>query len=166
MIMEVSSLEMFESTVKYTDELIFIMPVCDFFGINYQNQCRAISKDPILKEESSKRADPNIFGDNHERFALSKKGFMRWIQRLNSQTVKKELYDRLIEYQRLVSDFLFGSAEKDNSFRETYSKLQDLKRQKVKITAEIKTCKKNIDYYLKYRYQGKLFFGETKMIEN
>ena len=78
--MENNNLKLFESTVVKKEDYIFIKPLCDFFGIDYDNQVKKINKDQILKNETSKKTCENLFGDKRPRLSVSNRGFIRWIQ--------------------------------------------------------------------------------------
>ena len=78
--METTALTMFNQTVKYEQEYIWLKPVCDFFKINYENQTRKIKNDPILANQSTKKSNSLMFGDKYPRILLTKKGFIRWVQ--------------------------------------------------------------------------------------
>jgi len=155
--MEKKQLSMFTSTVKFCDDVIFIKPFCDFFGINYRNQCRVIERDPILKTSSTKRYSLLVFGDKRERLAVTKRAFITWILKLNDQIVHISLREKLRDYQTLIFDFMFGSIDREESIRKTYDRLNKLKRLKNKISDEIRKCDRDIASYL----QGK--FGQTSL---
>ena len=78
--METTALKMFESTVSYEGDQIFVKPLCDFFKIDYQNQVERIRNDSILANSYGKNRNKMVFGDNYPRVSLDKKGFIRWIQ--------------------------------------------------------------------------------------
>jgi len=108
--MNEQDLALFQKTI-ISDENnhIFVQPLCDFFGISNQNQSRIIKTDPILSKEWTKKSNEFLFGDKHSRNCLSKKGFLRWIQLISPNIVKQELKEKLIEYQVLVFDYIYGS---------------------------------------------------------
>ncbi|HMG94374.1 MAG TPA: phage antirepressor N-terminal domain-containing protein [Chryseolinea sp.] len=163
--METSALEMFNATVKYTGEHIFIKPFCDFFQINMQNQYRSIDKDEILRSERIKKSSMLLFNDERARVALSKRGFTRWIQILNPQIVQVSLRQKLIQYQRLIFDFLFGKVERDEQIKVIAHRRDKLKRLKSKIAIEISLCEEQIyDHLLGKSPQGKLDFSSPKTI--
>lgn len=64
--MEKTPLTMFNNTVKYAGDCIFIKPFCDFFQINYDNQCRKIKSSPLLQRSAGKNTDKFLFGDERE----------------------------------------------------------------------------------------------------
>jgi len=100
----------FQKTVVLNqNDRIFIQFLCDFFGINSDNQSRFIKSDLILQTESSKMTDEITFNDKRQRLCLTKKGFLRWIQLINPNYVKIELREKFIQYQRLVFDYLYGN---------------------------------------------------------
>jgi hypothetical protein len=139
--MDVTTLEMFENTINELDEFIFIKPICDFFKINYENQCRIIQKDTILKTSSTKKSNKMLFGDERERYTLSKKGFIRWIQLLNPQLVQVSLRDKLEIYQSNVFEFFYQSAIERKQFFEIYSEILSMQRAQKELNSKIKERK-------------------------
>lgn len=152
-----TALTMFDSTVKYSGEEIFIKPFCDFFEINYQNQCRFIKKDVILQTSWIKKSDKLLFGDERERLTLSKVGFMRWIQLINPQIVHVSLREKLKEYQSFIFEFFLGNIKSEDKTKLAYSRLNKLKRLQSRIKAEINKSEKEIEGYLCSK------FGQIKL---
>jgi P22_AR N-terminal domain len=134
-------LELITKTVQIDNNFIYIKPICDYFEINYENQCRYIAKDTILKNWSTKKSNSLLFGDNYPRVLIGKNGFIRWIQQLNSNLVRKDLKDTLVTYQKNIFDFLYAAVENttDNNkaIIQLYSKLDDLKLMRKDINSKI-----------------------------
>lgn len=143
-----TALTMFNTTVKYSGEEIFIKPFCDFFEISYENQCRFIKKDVILQTSSTKKSDKLLFGDERERLTLNKVGFMRWIQLINPQIVQVSLREKLKEYQYLIFEFFLGNIKSEDKTKLAYARLNKLKRLQSKIKVEINKSEKQIQGYL------------------
>lgn len=143
-----TALTMFTSTVKYSDDVIFIQPFCDFFQIDYLNQRKSINNNPLLKRSMSKKTSMLLFGDERERIALSKQGFITWIVQLRIQLVHPSLQEKLLEYQTLIFDYMFGNIQSEDKTKLAYARLNKLKRLQSKIKAEIKKAEKDIDGYL------------------
>ncbi len=157
--METNALTMFNSTIKYDGDDIFIQPFCDFFGIDYLNQKKAINKSLLLKTSVSKKTSMLIFGDERERIALTKQGFITWILQLRCQIVHPNLQEKLLQYQSLIFDFMFGSVKREEKARINYARLNKLKRLKGIITSEITKCENDIQGYLENKFvQTKLEF--------
>ncbi len=160
--METTAVSMFNSTVKYSGNQIFIKPFCDFFQIEYDNQCRRIKSSPLLKTSTGKNTSMLLFGDERERVTLSKQGFITWILQLNPSIVQVSLREKLIQYQSLIFDFMFGSIEREEKAKLNYARLNKLKRLKGLITSEISKCESNIQNYLENKFvQTKLKFTPT-----
>ena len=116
--MEKTSLIMFGKTVTYHHENIWVKPVCDFFNLDVQNQYTKIKNDPVLgklygKNNTESAKTEKLYGkssndlgeiDNNGRILLSKKGFLRWIQIINPNTIDKTLRNSFILYQELIAD--------------------------------------------------------------
>jgi len=122
--------------LKSKDDGIFIEPVCDFFGISFRNQQRAISKDIICQSDSTKKYDELLFGDKRLRLCVGKKAFLRWIQMVNVQIVRIELQELFMQYQVAVFDYLFNGSEARNqqledlvNFTININRALDLQRQ-------------------------------------
>lgn len=159
--MDTTAISMFTSIVKYSGEDIFIQPFCDFFGIQYKNQLKSISRNPLLKKSVSKKRSITLFGDNFERVALTKQGFITWILQINPSIVHQNLKEKLFQYQSLIFDFMFGSLEREARVKTTYARLNKLKRLKTKIVAEIANCESEIHNYLDGKFiQTKLQLNE------
>jgi hypothetical protein len=153
----------FEKTIVKMDDFIFIEPICNYFGIAYRAQLRVINKDHILKSSSTKKCSKMLFGDNKQRIALNKRGFIRWIQLINTKTVHEKLRSKLEQYQIFIFDFLFGNLEKKEANSNTYNRLNKLKKLKRKINLHIKECETKLKYYVDgHLGQGTLF--EQKII--
>ncbi len=110
--MKNEQLQMFNQTVKFNGNNIWVKPVCDFFGINYDKQIRRINQNILLKSHTSKKADELLFLDKRQDFCLTKQGFLTWILQINSKIVQPNLSEKLIEFQKLIIDFLFGSIQR------------------------------------------------------
>lgn len=165
--METTSLEMFQQTVKYSDNFIWIKPVCDFFKINYENQTRKIKNDPILANQSTKKSNSLMFGDNYARILLTKKGFIRWIQLVNANTIIENLRDKFLKFQEMVFDYLFGSAEREEQAQVDYIRLKRLKSLYSRVGREIQSIEKRFTNYIENRFiQTKLDFNEPKKLKD
>lgn len=139
-------LNMYQKTIKYHNEDIFIQPLCDFFGINYENQRRMINSDKILMKSSTKKSDVSQFGDNRNRLALTKRGFIRWVQLINVQIVDESLKDKLEEYQNFISDYLYNSSVKEDKSRIVYlyKRKDEIKLQRKQLSTELKDIESSI----------------------
>lgn len=164
--METTALAMFRQTVQYSGQNIWVKPVCEFFELDVQNQYTKIKKDPILgklygKNNTDFEKNGNLVGkntpdlgeiDNNGRILLSKKGFLRWVQIINANTIKEVLREKFISYQTLVFDYLYGSAEDEEQIKVHYNRMQKLERLYSKIGTEIKREKAIVATFLNDRY--------------
>jgi hypothetical protein len=151
------ALMMFDSTVKYSGDVIFIQPFCDFFQIDYLNQKKSINNNSLIKRYVSKKTSMLLFGDERERIALTKQGFITWILQLRCQLVHPSLQEKLLQYQTLIFDFMFGNIKNEENTKLIYARLKKLKRLKSKIGLEIKRCEDEVQGYLNSKFvQGKL----------
>lgn len=163
--MENQALEMFDNTIKYCNKDIFVKPVCDFFKIDYENQCKKINSSHLLKTSQGKKKDVMLFGDKKERVTLQKEGFITWILTINPQIVQVTLREKLVIYQSLIFKYFFSSIEREQNIKIKYARLKKLKKLKFKINSEIKICEDAIEDYLSNKFsQTKLDFNETKKI--
>ena len=105
--MNTDAITLFNQTVRFQKRNIWVQPVCDFFGIDYKHQVKKISQDSILKDETVKDSNSELFGDKYQRILLTQKGFIRWIQLINANTVVEELREKFEQFQRFIFDFLF-----------------------------------------------------------
>jgi len=153
---------MFKDTVKYSGDAIFIKPVCDLFQIDYDNQCRRIKSSDLLKTSAGKNTAMWLFSDERERVTLTKQGFLTWILQLNPSIVQVSLQKKLLEYQSMIFEFMFGSIQRDEETRIKYARLHELRQQKKNIIAEITACENDIQDYLDTRFgQLRLDFSEN-----
>lgn len=163
--MQNTALTMFNATVKYSGDVIFVQPFCDFFGIDYLNQKKSINNNPLLKTSVSKKTSMLLFGDERERICLTKQGFITWILQLRCQIVHPNLQEKLLLYQSLIFDFMFGSIEREQNIKVTYARLGKLKRLKAKIVTEIAVCENEIHSYLDGKFlQREIDFTSAKQI--
>ena len=165
--MEQKTLEIFKQTVVEENEKIWIKPLCDFFDLNVQNQHRKLKNDPILGNLWTKKSTDFGEADKNGRILLTKKGFIRWIQTINHNTMREDLRDSFIQYQTMIFDYLYGSAEEHANARKNFTRLQKLERLYGKIGNEIKREKQALQDHLARRYtQTSLSFPKQKVLEN
>lgn len=124
--METTQLSVFNQTIKTQDDFIFVKPICDFFQIDYDKQAVKIKNDPILMNCAAKKPFKTLFGDSYPRLCLPKKGFMRWIQLINPNTLPAELREKFKQYQADVFDFFYGSAEENAIIRALINEKTDI----------------------------------------
>ena len=174
--MENTSIIMFKKTVTYEHGNIWVKPVCDFFNLDVKNQYTKIKNDPILGKLVGKNPpdlgeNENLVGknpadlgqiDNNGRILLSKKGFLRWIQIINPNTIDKNLRGSFIIYQELIADYLFGAAEEQKLIGNLNAKLQNLKLDYSMIGNEIRTTQQKLFRALNNRYQYSIPFAHQK----
>ncbi|MEI8114963.1 MAG: hypothetical protein WCI54_15110 [Bacteroidia bacterium] len=174
--MESTSLVMFRMTINYEYENIWVKPVCDFFNLDVRNQYTKIKNDPILgklvgknqpesgkKEKLAGKNQPDLGEiDNNGRILLSRKGFLRWIQIINPNTIDKKLRDSFIIYQELISDYLFGAAEEQMLIGNLNARLQGMKMEYSQLGNEIRTTQQRLFMALNNRYQYSLPFAQQK----
>jgi len=163
--METTALKMFTDTIQYEEELIWIVPVCEFFKINIQNQQRKLKNDPILRNLWTNLSTDLGKIDKNGRILLSKKGFSRWIQTINENTIDENLRENFITYQTLLHDFLYGSAEIHTAIRKTRAELDEWTAMYSNSGNMVKRKKKELDELLNNMFQYKLPFAEQKSIE-
>lgn len=164
--METTELTMFNETVKYQGDDIWIKPFCDFFGISYKWQVEVLRKDHILSSMVRKNSNETLFGDKRDRVLLPKKGFVRWIQLINPKTVNEDLRDKFKKFQEFIFDFLYGSIQEERDIKFHYSRLNKLEKLYSKIGTEIKREKKFLADQLNKRFlQLSIPFSNKNQIE-
>lgn len=164
--METTALIMFQRTVKYEDSLIWIKPLCEFFEISVQNQQRKLKNDGILGNLWIKKSTDLGKIDENGRILLSKKGFLRWIMIINMNTVSENLRPKFIQYQELISDFLYGSFEQENNIRRLYAESNSIDDQMKELARRKRMNRKALNMALYDRYQYSLPFNEQSSISN
>lgn len=164
--METTALKMFDSTIrKDENDRIFVQPLCAFFKIDTDYQVEKIKNDQILGKSYEKNRNNFIFGDNYPRVSLDKKGFLRWIQLLNPNTVEESLRETFILYQELVFDYLYGSTELHLAIKNTRRELEVWNTKYSESGIMIQRKKKELDELLNNMFQYKLPFEEQKQIK-
>ncbi len=159
--METTTLTIFKKTVQYSGQNIWIKPVCEFFDLNVQNQQRKLKKDKILGNLWIKKSTDLGEIDKNGRILLSKKGFIRWIQLINFNTIRQELQDSFIQFQEMIFDYLYGKTESEQQAKIDYMRLKRLKNLYAKIGREIQRVEKGFNNYLENRFvQYKLDFSK------
>ena len=156
--MKTEALRMFESTVKQDGDDIFIKPLCDFFGIDPENQQDRIKNDPILAKSSGKKPMKTMFGDNYPRTFLTKKGFIRWIQIINPNIIDESLRNQFMVYQELVFDYMYGASEEQMLIANLNTRLQIMKNEYSSLGNNIRTTQRDLFSALNKRYQYSLPF--------
>ena len=190
--METTTLKMFSDTIKNENGLIWITPVCDFFNLHVKNQYSKIKKDPILgklvgKNRPDLAQNENLVGktstdlvknedlvgkistdigeiDNNGRIFLTRKGFLRWIQIINPNTLHKELREKFILYQEMISDFLFGSMEEHETITRINHELQQWKQRYSEAGTMVKKKQAELILLLNTRYQYRIEFNQNKSL--
>ena len=190
--METTVVKMFTDTIRYKGANIWIAPVCDFFQISLQNQQRKLKTDPILsklwiKMSTDSLENENLYGKNHTvlvknedlygkistdlgeidkngRILLTKKGFLRWIQTINPNTIPIGIRDNFILYQEMVSDFLFGSMEEHETITRVNYELQQWKQRYGEAGTMVKKKQTELILLLNTRYQYRIDFKQTKTL--
>lgn len=137
--------QIFAQTIHFCDDHVFIQPFCDYFQIDYTFQLKAISRSPLLKRSTSKKTSMLLFGDERERIALTKEGFITWILQLRGQIVHPNLREKLLQYQMLIFDWMFGAVRQREHALEQYKRLAKLKRLYGIIGAEIQRVNKDLN---------------------
>jgi hypothetical protein len=151
--MENTSIQMFKNTVVMDSTMVIsAKPLCDFFGLDWSNQHKMIKNDPILPQLLSKK--PTVAGDGktREMVHFNKKGFIRWVQLINPNTVREELKDKLIEYQTFIFDYLYGSMEEQDKMQQDYKRMRELENTIRSCKDELKDIKASIESYLDGRF--------------
>jgi hypothetical protein len=163
--METTALKMFETTVKYEDALIWVRPFCDFFEIDYKHQYKKIKNDAILSKVVEKNRPDFGKIDENGRILLTKKGFLRWIMIINVNIVPEDLRTKFIQYQETISDFLYGSADQEDSIRKLVGQTQTIDEQLRELARQKRQLRKQLTQALNERYQYSINFTEPTAIQ-
>jgi len=157
--METTALTMFTATVKFIDDKIAIKPFCEFFGLDYRNQKDRIKQDPILNQLCGNFHTVAQDLKQREMFCLTKRGFIRWIDRISPQNVAPELREKFIEFQILIDEHLNGSEQEQKYIAGLNNELQLLQQQYSEMGNRIKQARKDLFAALNKRYQYSLPFA-------
>ena len=176
--MEASTQKMFSDTIQNKNGLIWITPVCDFFNLHVKNQYSKIKKDAILgklvgKNRPDSAQNEKLVGksttefgeiDKNGRIFLTKKGFLRWIQIINPNTLQEELREKFIMYQKMILDFLFGSLEEHETITKVNHELQQWKQRYSEAGTMVKKKQAELILLLNTRYQYRIEFNQNKSL--
>lgn len=88
----------------------------------------------------------------YSMFCLTKRGFIRWIDRINPQNVAENLRENFIRFQILVDDYLYGSSQENEQMRLNYTRLKKLRQLYAKIGREIQRVDTEVKCFLDNRY--------------
>jgi hypothetical protein len=129
-----------KTILRDEDQFIFIEPVCNFFGIGFRNQQRVIGKDPICQSDSTKKYNELLFRDKRLRLCVGKRAFIRWIQLINAQIVRKDLRELFVQYQVAVFDYLYVGNESKTT------QLEDIRKYAENINSAIRVNRQVMEY--------------------
>lgn len=162
--METTSLQMFNATVQYINDSIAIKPFCEFFGLDFQNQCERIKRDIILSQLYGNFRTVAQDSKKREMFCLTKRGFIRWIDRLSPQNVAENLREKFIQFQILIDEYLNGSTESKNEIARLTVSIAHKRSQYSQLGNEIQFEVKQRERLLNQTYQYSLSFNNQTVI--
>lgn len=158
--METAEVKMFTDTIRYDEkEMIWVKPLCDFFQIDTKYQYQRIKNDAVLgKLVGKNRPDLGRIDDNGRIF-LTQKGFLRWVQTINANTINDQLRDMFILYQSLIFDFFHGSAEERAHISRVNKEIQEWKQVYSEAGNMVRKKQSELTELLNHRYQYRLDFS-------
>jgi hypothetical protein len=157
----------FSTAVVYNGENIWVKPLCDFFEINVQNQYRKIKKDKILSKLRIKMSEDFGEIDKNGRILLNKKGFLRWVQIINPNTVKPEAREQFILFQELVFDYLYGNANAEAQAKIDYERIKRYRKLYGKIGRELQRLERSFGNYIEGKFnQLSINFDNDKEVQS
>jgi len=128
----------------------FIKPICDFFGLEYDNQADKISKDKICQTDTGKFPSELVFGDKRLHSTLRNRGFSRWIQMISASNVRVELREKFEIFQANIFDFLWeGNIEKT-------AQLEDIRTYAENLNAAVRVNRQVMDYIVEQKHHRDL----------
>ena len=164
--MEATTLKIFSETVKLDGDKIWVRPLCNFFQIDVRNQHKNIKKDAILSNMVGKNTPSLGEIDDYGRIWLTKKGFSRWIQIINPNIIPAELREQFIEFQTMLDDFLYGSAELHEAIKKTRLELEEWTAMYSTSGNMVKRKKKELEELYNNMFQYRLPFTGDKAISH
>ncbi|MEN6355358.1 MAG: hypothetical protein ABFD02_18075 [Bacteroidales bacterium] len=153
-----NDLTVLHSAVKFSQnpDYIFVKPMCDFFGLNYDAQVKRMKKDAFLRNCTSKLTDEFVFGDRVEHLAVTKEGFLRWSQIINPSQIDVRKRKKFEIFQSSVIPFLYGSNIIKDQYIQYLKKemkdLEDLRKEYGRQGNEIKKKKYHIEKVMGMEY--------------
>lgn len=118
----------------------FIKPICDFFGLDYDNQCERISNDKICQTDTGKFLSELVFGDKRTRLTLRNRGFSRWVQMTNASSIRVELREKFEIFQANIFSYLWeGNIQKTEQ-------LEDIRTYAININSALKVKDQVMEY--------------------
>lgn len=134
---------------KAEDGSWFMMPVCNFFGLDYDNQLERINKDRICQTDTGLFPSMSVFGDNRKRLTLRNRGFTRWVQMTSTSNIRVELREKYEIFQANIFEYLWSGTQARNqqledlrNFNINIQKALDLRRLLKAYISEQDTFKK------------------------
>jgi hypothetical protein len=132
-----------------------------------KNQYIRIKNDPILGDLYGKNSTDLGKIDTNGRIFLSKKGFIRWIQTVNMNTVDESLRANFATFQNMIFDFLYGSSELHTAIKHLRNEVSNLKATYSEAGRQIQLKEKELKELLDNIYQYRLpFTGDQKAISH
>ncbi|MGL4630468.1 MAG: phage antirepressor N-terminal domain-containing protein [Leadbetterella sp.] len=151
--MENTAIQMFKSTVVMDSTMVIsAKPLCDFFGLDWSNQQKLFKNDPHLAQLMVKKPSVAEDGKTREMIHFTKKGFLRWVQLINPNTVRDNLKEKFLNYQMLIFDYLYGSMEEQAKMQRDYLRMRELEDTIKNCKEELKEIKSNVGLFLDARY--------------
>ncbi len=134
--MEELNLEDYQKTIPSIYKDVPVELLCDLLSINTEWQIKNMQDDPILKFHVTKKANPEVFGDNRQRIHLDKEGFIIWVLGLDYKFLSDEKQPIFIRYKMNLlkyilqitierEEFMLLKAQKEVRIKELETKLND-----------------------------------------
>lgn len=101
-----------------------------------------------MKNLYTTKADTHVFGDNRPRAALTKIGFVRWVQMINPEIVDPSLKEKLTHYPLNVIEWIMGKVDVDAALRKAYKRSAEITDQIKELQSEKKRCDAFVKSYL------------------
>lgn len=146
--MDNSIKQIYQQTIQYQNQMIWVAPVCEFFGLDTKYHYHKIKNHSILGNLVGNNQPDLGMIDNNGRIFLSKNAFIIWIGTINPKKIKQELKKAFDKFHRFIFDYMFGSLEERATAVTSNKRLLKLERLNKIITKEIKVEKKKINRFV------------------
>jgi hypothetical protein len=98
------------------DELVPVKPLCDLFGIASNKQIEKLTSNPLYSSTGTLRVSVAADKKDREMYCLPVEYLFAWMLGINSANVKKEIREKLLEYQKdcvqALKEHFFGKYRK------------------------------------------------------
>lgn len=107
-----------------SDGYIPIKPTCETFRMSHDYQVSKIKKDIVLNQLHKKIKVTGADGKTYKMFCLTKRGYFRWIDRLNSNVLPQEFREIFTYFQQNMDAYFLKLEGDVRNYKDAFNDLQ------------------------------------------